>query len=187
MRLGRAVPTIFMLSILAVSIGLALQPAAATGSGITIDNFLVQPITGVSGGQRLINVTVGITNSGTVAQNFTIKLVWDDTTVTSQKVTNFAPGARRLFTLAQSVAFDPTTGHYVGVSAGDAWVAIPVYRPPGYGTGSSNLPRWNDEASLAVGLAVAISISITLILLKISRRVKATPSVTPAPPQCCLL
>lgn len=153
-----------------MSASLALPLVTAAKSGITINSFHVQPIIGNTNNQRTLNVTVDIGNGGIVAQNFTIKLLWDWTAVAFLNVTNFAPGARQSFTLAHSVAFDPDYSHYVAVSAGDAWSAIPVYRPPSFGIGSSNLHWWNNDTNRVIGLVGVISLATALIALMIIRR-----------------
>jgi hypothetical protein len=177
-RASPGILTLLFLSVLAVSASLTLPPVTATGSGITINSWHPELTIGGVSGQRLLNVTVDIANLGTVAQNFTIKLLWDGATVASLNVTSFSPGARQSFTLFQSIAFDPTTGHIVGVSAGDASVFLPAYRPPGYAAGSSDLPWWIGNTGIVIVLVVAIAISTALIVLTISRRLKAPPSVS---------
>jgi hypothetical protein len=118
-----------------------------------------------TGNQRLLNVTVEIANRGYVTENFTITLLWEALTpVATQNVTNFASGAIRWFTLTALVSFDPTTGHNVGLSAGTAWVASPIYRPPGYG--SVSRPWWDDYLSLFVGLGIAMGFVTTLLVAR---------------------
>jgi hypothetical protein len=191
MRTYAGIRTVLILATLTISTVLALLPVTAARSSLSINSFQVKPMAGSGDGQRLLNVTVDIGNAGAVAENFTIKLYWDGSPVANLNVTNFAPGARQSFTLAQSVTFDPTTGHYVGVSAGDAWSAIPVYRPPGYGIGSSNLQWWNNNAYLVfVGLVVAIVLAITLavfIVLRRSGNSDQTDRLEPKPAQLSLV
>ena len=144
----------------------------AAGSGLEIDSFQVGSLTGGDSSQRFLNVSIEIGNAGGVAQNFTIKLFWDNSSVATLNVTNFAPGARQWFNLRQWVTFDPTKGHVVGVSAGDAWEATPVYRPPWYGTASTNTPLWNGDAAHTTVLIVVFVLVISLIGFLIIRRSK---------------
>ena len=145
-----------------VSAGPSFAQPSSASSSLEIRS-LRSPGIGGSGNQRLLNVSVEITNRGYVADNFTITLYWDGTIpVTTQSISNFAPGADQWFTLTALVAFDPTVGHYVAVDAGSAWVASPIYRPPGYGLAS--YPWWYDYTYLFIGLAIAMTLVTTVFV-----------------------
>lgn len=172
MRIWPAIITSLIIAISTTSTGQGFPFLAATQSGLVIRTFY--PSLSGTGTQRLLNVTVEITNTESLAKNFTITVYWDGIAVATRNVTNFAPEATEWFTLTAPVTFDPMSGHYVGVAAGNAWVAIPVYRPPGYG--SSNLPWWDKYRYLVIGSIAAVALAITLMALIIRRRGARDPA-----------
>jgi hypothetical protein len=76
-----------------------------SASGIKIDSFYY------TGTEQLLNVTFQLTNTRPVAENLTIRVILDNSVVSTQNVTDFPPNVTKWFTLPRLVSFDPMNDH----------------------------------------------------------------------------
>ncbi len=105
------------LALITLSISLSIEPWLAvlsSPSSVRIDSFYY------TGTQQLLNVTFQLTNTGRVAENFTIEVILDTAVVSTQNVTNFPPSVTKWFTLPRLVSFDPLSNHSGRLVAGNA-------------------------------------------------------------------
>ena len=91
------------LALVTLSISFSILDTATqqgSPSRVKIDSFYY------TGTQQLLNVTFQLTNTGRVAENFTIEVILDNAVVSTQSVTDFPPSVTKWFTLPRLVSFD---------------------------------------------------------------------------------
>ena len=105
------------LALITLSISFSIWDATTkqgSPSSVRIDSFYY------TGTQQLLNVTFQLTNTGPVAENFTIEVILDNAMVSTQNVTDFPPNVTKWFTLPRLVSFDPLSNHSGRLVAGNA-------------------------------------------------------------------
>ena len=105
------------LALVTLSISFSILDTATqqgSPSRVKIDSFYY------TGTQQLLNVTFQLTNTGRVAENFTIEVILDNAVVSTQNVTDFPPSVTKWFTLPRLVSFDPLSNHSGRLVAGNA-------------------------------------------------------------------